>query len=813
MKKYELTDNAYDIIEKNKANILELILNQGSGGTTPSVGGGIPWLDEAGYADITDFGNNAKNYEVVKYNINADGTNNNAGFLFLIKTSSGIKEFRTYGEIKDYVDYHLLLANKKIDVNSSTINEIIDVIQTIENTWTGSENAHGIDLATLTGDKGAFDLTPSEKLFATFQIEGLKPEVKQEIEIIQGTHTVHLTSVDRTTDVSFQIQTAPIADGKHLLAISDFASHGTVVKTENDIKLVELMQNPKSGAVIGSLGSGTLEDIYKSARGIAVDGEDKNYANIKELGKLMKQNFITNGEKMVKTQDTITLTEYTPNPNGVGSGKIEYTDTESGILTGKYNLNITDAGVLITYTYGSRANIWNRLSAWLSSFGGTSLHNNTSVAYNFNSTHIYKFTVNQNQTYSITIDDKFEANELVKYLTFKTDGQLHGAGGVNFTTQAQSADGYQIKLSEVMSASHPDAEIIFTFPNALNVGDKLLNLEYTSSPQLLAERHSIAIKNNSQKITTLENESRINIGKVSGTIFNGFTLGQEYTIPNGLKIFTDFIFGGTDATDLNAPRTFKVDLNKKSVWEDIAVVDDMGYGDAVQFHLNGYHDETGAITKFKLTNPNNVDTGYFPFTTQRITIEAITTNELINTELINKTPNSDLIIHDLTKFEKANALYAELDKLGTGKIVRIIRKRGGVIYLAMIMQKASGKLVETDATNTDFYSINIMGVNGYSFLGGIKIPNKDEDWDTTYGAGQTYVAYESDAHTSIAQHSTGDLQIGSDNWKIGDNNGEIIHGATKTTFEKIIAIANKKIVPISLKATDGTIFPAFVLED
>lgn len=99
----------------------------------------------------------------------------------------------------------------------------------------------------------------------------------------------------------------------------------------------------------------------------------------------------------------------------------------------------------------------------------------------------------------MTIDDKFESNQLVKYLTLKTNGQLHGANGVNHTTAAQSADGYQIKLSDVMTPAHPNADIIFTFKTDINEGDSLLELEYTSPPQALVDRYSNAIKNAATK--------------------------------------------------------------------------------------------------------------------------------------------------------------------------------------------------------------------------------------------------------------------------------------------------------------------------
>lgn len=60
------------------------------------------WLTDK-YADISNFGNLAPDYTVVKYNINADGTNNDEGFVFLVKTPSGLQEFRTWSEVVAYV--------------------------------------------------------------------------------------------------------------------------------------------------------------------------------------------------------------------------------------------------------------------------------------------------------------------------------------------------------------------------------------------------------------------------------------------------------------------------------------------------------------------------------------------------------------------------------------------------------------------------------------------------------------------------------------------------------------------------------------
>lgn len=456
--------------------------------STSTAVSGLPWLTDS-YADLTEFGNSAPLNTVVKYSVNADGTNNSQGFLFLVKTSGGLKEFRTWQEAKAELDKKA--DQTEVDSLKAEVSQLAADIQVIENAWTGNQlmpSSGTSDLSALQGDKGAFDFTADKKLIVTFGTNG--HAVTDTIILKVGTQgSYHL--IGEGIDATFG---ATIAD-TGVVTIKNFTSTGTTAIAMTDLTVKEIEQNPKVAASVGSLGSGTLEDIYKTARGIDVTDSDKNYANIDELGKLMKQNFITNGEKMVKTADTITLTDFQTDHNGISTGKVQYTDSQSGILTGQYDLDITDAGVLVTYTYGTRANIWNRLSAWQSAFGGKALHTGTTVTYNFKSTQIYKFILNKDQTYEITIDDKFEGNNLVKYLTFKTNGQLHGANNTDHTAAATSATGFQVKLSDVMSETAQTASIIFTFPNALSVGDKILELEYTSAPQLLAERHSIAIRN------------------------------------------------------------------------------------------------------------------------------------------------------------------------------------------------------------------------------------------------------------------------------------------------------------------------------
>lgn len=63
----------------------------------------IPWLTDK-YADINEFGNNAADFEIVRYDTNPDGTPSKYGFVLLGKTPNGVISFRTYEELKFILD-------------------------------------------------------------------------------------------------------------------------------------------------------------------------------------------------------------------------------------------------------------------------------------------------------------------------------------------------------------------------------------------------------------------------------------------------------------------------------------------------------------------------------------------------------------------------------------------------------------------------------------------------------------------------------------------------------------------------------------
>lgn len=123
---------------------------------------------------------------------------------------------------------------------------------------------------------------------------------------------------------------------------------------------------------------------------------------------------------------------------------------------------------------------------------------------------------------------------------------------------------------------------------------------------------------------------------IDGTIFkNHHTLGWEYVVPNGMKIYKDIRFGAVDESEMNAPRIIKVNLNVGG-WEDLATIDDGGYGSAVRFHLWGFHDVDGGITKLKVLDTGNVGGGYWPFTSDRITVKALASKSAESNLLINE---------------------------------------------------------------------------------------------------------------------------------------------------------------------------------
>lgn len=172
-------------------------------------------------------------------------------------------------------------------------------------------------------------------------------------------------------------------------------------------------------------------------------------------------------------------------------------------------------------------------------------------------------------------------------------------------------------------------------------------------------------------------------------------------------------------------------------------------------------------------------------------------------------------IVDLTTIGKANALYNALTPLEEGTLIKIKRTRGNHIYFATVSKKGNGKMEDTDASTVDYIGVNIINGVDQIFIGSVKIPNRDEDWDTHFTFGDAYLfqntsgninlGFKNGGWIKIGESATGIIDIGSTLWVDGDNKGQLIHGAKKISFEKIIEIASKTATPITLTADDGTV--------
>lgn len=291
---------------------------------------------------------------------------------------------------------------------------------------------------------------------------------------------------------------------------------------------------------------------------------------------------------------------------------------------------------------------------------------------------------------------------------------------------------------------------------------------------------------------------------ISGTVFNGHALDWEYVVPDGLKIYNDIRFGATDETDINWPQVFKVDLTKKSQWEKLGSVIDMGYGNAVKYYLNIYHDADGAITKMKMTDDDNVGAAYVGFVMQKVTITAVATDKVDNAKIINIQDTHGVKVTDISAFHRGDNIFEIFETLGANSIVKLNRKRGNVTYLGQLMKKEHGKFQDTDTEEIDYWLVNLFSSSNYGFLGVIKIPNKNLDWDTEYGTGSVFIGYKASSGITIGQLATGatylgkealgTVEVGSTKWVDGDGKGTLKHGSKSATFEKIIDKAKETAV-------------------
>lgn len=145
---YEATTEEYTLVDALSKQYFSDELNKEIQKLNTSISkNSNEWLTDK-YADISNFGNLAPDYTVVKYNINADGTNNDDGFVFLVKTPSGLQEFRTWSEVVAYVTAQINtvkqlitdLDNNKQDKLTTSQLEVINA-----NAFTDKDKA---DLAT-----------------------------------------------------------------------------------------------------------------------------------------------------------------------------------------------------------------------------------------------------------------------------------------------------------------------------------------------------------------------------------------------------------------------------------------------------------------------------------------------------------------------------------------------------------------------------------------------------------------------------------------------------------------------------------------
>lgn len=297
--------------------------------------------------------------------------------------------------------------------------------------------------------------------------------------------------------------------------------------------------------------------------------------------------------------------------------------------------------------------------------------------------------------------------------------------------------------------------------------------------------------------------------EIDGTIFNGHPVDWEYDVPNGLKIYTDFEFTSTDQADINKARIFQVDLSKKSQWEDFGKILEQGYGNGVEFHLFGYHDADGGISKYKLSDVDNVGNAYYAFATSKVVVKGIATNKLENKNIINPIILNNSQIIDLTQYTKANDLFAIFEKLSYGTIVRLDRGNNA-IFIAILGKKTNGKYHPDDTTNVDFYELSSISSVPFIDIFTFKVPNQDIAWTTGVGGeSPVNLGVGQNSNILIAENAKG-LIIGSSTWVDADGKGIIKHGTKSATFEEIIAKAketpasNPLTKTLTLEYDDGT---------
>lgn len=186
---------------------------------------GAEWLTDH-YSDITDFSNKAHNYEVVKYNINKDGSNNSEGFVYLIKVGSEVKEIRTWEEAKKFFEAEL--SKNLTYVNS----ELAKLSFTNLGNWLKGLNRSNIalmdfDLITGTGNPGGIGDSPiidigtldTQQEREAF-LKVAKDETSYHFKFGGEDYEVRTTSVVTDTAVTFRgTRTTTHSDGNEIIEV------------------------------------------------------------------------------------------------------------------------------------------------------------------------------------------------------------------------------------------------------------------------------------------------------------------------------------------------------------------------------------------------------------------------------------------------------------------------------------------------------------------------------------------------------------------------------------------------------------------
>lgn len=125
-----------------------------------SSGGGIPWLTDAGFANVQEFANTAEDYEMVKYNVLPNG--DSVDMVVYVKTPAGLREFRTYEDLMSAIQVVEGELQKQIDINFQDIALSNGKIATLETEMTTKVQLTGSGGALPSGVKRAYDVVKGD---------------------------------------------------------------------------------------------------------------------------------------------------------------------------------------------------------------------------------------------------------------------------------------------------------------------------------------------------------------------------------------------------------------------------------------------------------------------------------------------------------------------------------------------------------------------------------------------------------------------------------------------------------------------------